>query len=112
MPIQAQPKPHPETRNPNPAPQTTQSPPCRCPCKRSLTLTPKPSPYTLNVSGVAVQVSHATSLTELRLHKNLITILPLEVGSLLQLQVLTLDVEDMVSPYPEVCDRGPKVLYR
>lgn len=62
------------------------------------------------ISVIPLQVRHMSNLVEFSLHKNMITILPLEMGNLLQLQMLTLDVEDMVSPYPEVCDRGPKVI--
>lgn len=57
-----------------------------------------------------MQIGRMSGLTDLRIHDNSITILPLEMGDLQNLNTVVLDVADMVSPYPEICERGARVI--
>jgi len=62
------------------------------------------------IAVVPPQMGELTNLTDLRLHGNSVTILPLECGDLARLQTLHLDLDEMVSPYPEVCARGANII--
>ncbi|KAJ1490139.1 hypothetical protein T484DRAFT_1777982 [Baffinella frigidus] len=61
------------------------------------------------ISVVPSQIGCLTNLVDLRLNDNDITILPLECGNLIRLASLILDVEDTVSPYPQICARGANI---